>query len=259
MGHERIQHLPKSRKWRDIVREISEFSGDPSEAKAIAARTATNVQSRLRAMAADPGVVAAFQFLVSLATFSVSSKHEQGLRRYGLDLGSDPSPLSIATVLRSVVRENRQSGEYASLAEAAAGDAIVDWYAQEQQEGTPLFESIPKAISVWSKAGTGTGFCRLARSFFAHLTTRYLSYFLDREASAAIGNIEVRDRFQSEVRNHIADVSNHAFETAQIAQSFAAGWFNKHAVAQPPEKDAIARFLNVAFGKIREELLREAE
>ena len=66
-----------------------------------------------------------------------------------------------------------------------------------------------------------------------------------------------RDGFGERLDGHVEQVSQHAFETARIAQSFAAGWFNRNARDGVPDREATARFLSVAFGKIRGELLRE--
>ena len=98
----------------------------------------------------------------------------------------------------------------------------------------------------------------MARLFFANFTERYLNYFLEREASAVLPGLQERDDFFDLLEQHIDDISDHAFETARIAQSFAAGWYNNHAREEMPSNEEIERFLAVAFGKIREELMRES-
>jgi hypothetical protein len=110
---------------------------------------------------------------------------------------------------------------------------------------------------VWGRASNGAGFCELSRLFFAKFTERYLNYFLEREASAALPTIEDRQRFREQLRQHVDQVSQHAFEKAKITQSFAAGWYNRHARRGRPSRLEVERFLSIAFGKIREELLRE--
>lgn len=97
----------------------------------------------------------------------------------------------------------------------------------------------------------------MARLFFAKFTERYLNYFVEREASAACRTVEQRDLLQAQLREHVDVVSRHAFETAKIAQSFAAGWYNRHAKTAAPTNDEISGFLAIAFGKLREDLRRE--
>ena len=120
-----------------------------------------------------------------------------------------------------------------------------------------LFPSENEAKDLWRQMDNGAGFCEASRLFFSKFTERYLNYFLDREASAVSTSILQRDEIDSRMREHIDGVSKYAFETARITQSFAAGWFNNHARDQLPSKLDSERFLYVAFGKMREELMRE--
>ncbi len=85
-----------------------------------------------------------------------------------------------------------------------------------------------------------------------------MRYFLEREASAQLSSLEVRERFTKSLHDHIEDVSRHAFETSKITQSFAAGWFNNHARESRPTDTEIRSFLAIAFGKLQEEIQREA-
>jgi hypothetical protein len=98
----------------------------------------------------------------------------------------------------------------------------------------------------------------VARIFFAKFTERYLRYFLEREASAELPSLEAREKFSQQLSAHVDAVSQHAFETSKIAQSFAAGWFNNHARNAHPSEREIEGFLGLSFGKLQEELQREA-
>ena len=57
---------------------------------------------------------------------------------------------------------------------------------------------------------------------------------------------------------HSMEITEHAFEITKIMQSFAAGWFNKHALDNAPSDDSVSDFLKISFGKMREELRLEA-
>src|SRR5208337_3172713 len=108
-------------------------------------------------------------------------------------------------------------------AQKAATDAIALWTEQQKQQPS-IFDKANNVSEIWQKANSGRGFCEVARFFFAKFTERYLNYFLDREASAALPSINDREKFSLSLKEHIDDVSKHAFETAKITQSFAAGW-----------------------------------
>jgi len=254
MGHERIGILPRTQPWEKLVRQVTEFSGAAADAPAIAANTLGNVRSRFAAIQQDSGMKAAFKFLVALSVSADPARAKEA--PYGLAISSALSPLALAKLLHSWVTDNQDSLEYGQLAQAAAADAIANWHEQHSSQ-RPLFASEEERGDTWRKAGTGAGFCELARLFFAGFLGRYLNYFLERQASVSCRTIADRDLLSSQVRNHVEAVSRHAFETAKIAQSFAAGWYNRHAAETLPSDAEVESFLSVAFGKIREELRRE--
>lgn len=84
-----------------------------------------------------------------------------------------------------------------------------------------------------------------------------MNYFLDREISAKVPSIDDREKYVINITKHAEDISRHAFETAKITQSFAAGWFNNHAKEKRPSNKEVESFLSTAFGKIKEDLQRE--
>lgn len=257
MGHERTGALPKTKKWLAVVGEIEEFSGSEAESLRIAVSTLENVESRFQSIEQDRGVNAAFKFLTALAV-----KAGQGSARAadvpGLQLPSDFSPFALARSLHEWLSKHRDSLEYAELAERAVNDALVGWHVEHSRQPT-LFQTEPENVEIWRKAGTAGGFCELARLFFAKFTERYLNYFLEREASSSTDSIERRDLLKKQLAQHVDSVSQHAFETAKITQSFAAGWYNNHAKDSFPDDNEILRFLRIAFGKLREDLRRESE
>lgn len=257
MGHVRMSVLPTSKKWRDITQRIAGMHISKTEVADIAQQTIQNVRSRFRHIMQDSGVLVTFQFLVNLAIASREENPQAWLLNIGIDLPDNPTPLSVAKAVNAYVAPRRDSFEYGEIAQKAAGDAISIWYRQNQVHTLSLFESLDDPFEVWRKAGNGAGFCELSRLFFAKFTQRYLEYFLEREASAALGDIDRRIEFEQRLEEHVDAISLHAFETAEITQPFAAGWFNKYATERIPSEKEIEGFLLHAFGKIRDALQRE--
>ena len=257
MGHVRMSVLPTSQKWRDITQRIAGMHVSETEVADIAQQTIQNVRSRFRHIVLDDGVLGTFQFLVNLAIASREKNPQAWLLDIGIDLPDNPTPLSVAKAVNAYVASKRDSFEYGEITQKAAGDAISIWYRQNQVHTLSLFESFNDPFEVWRKAGNGAGFCELSRLFFAKFTQRYLEYFLEREASAALGSIDKRIEFEQRLEEHVDDVSSHAFETAEIIQRFAAGWFNKYATEGIPSEKEIEGFLLHAFGKMRDALQRE--
>ena len=255
MGHERLGSLPRTRRWRIIVEDISHSQGYPDKVADLANKTLHNVQDRFSKLHRDSGVQAAFAYLVSLGTAGLSRATGLGSPEQGLE--GNPSPARIAKNLSDWVRRHALSQEYAEIASRAGADAIADWTRSRSAQGL-LFHARDSATHIWIESASAKGFCQVSRSFFAHFTERYLRYFLEREASAQLFSFEARESFTKSLHDHIDDISRHAFETSKITQSFAAGWFNNHARESRPTDREIQGFLATAFGKLQEEMQREA-
>ena len=256
MGHERVGALPRTRRWKDVVDGIAFAAALDGDVRELANTTLENLRSRLLAIHGDTGFVASFQFLLGLALSASPQVDRTSLGRLAVDLEANPSPLVLASALHQYVADNRQSAEYAELARKAAVDVISVWTEQQTRQLSFTGES-ERASEVWRRASEGSGFCEVARLFFGKFVQRYLSYFIGREASSLLANTEDRDRLARRLENHLDAVSHHAFETARITQSFAAGWFNRYARGGMPTAEEISGFLSHSVGKLREELLRE--
>lgn len=248
MGHERIGVLPKTKRWRAIVAEIAAVDTPPNDVPEIARHTLSALGSRYVDLAADAAVEAAFGFLVDLARTAAGKEATADI--------ATKSPLSIVTDLGQRLGATEGSLETVEIVRRAAADAIATWGRENATTQSQLFADSAPA-NPWRGLGTGAGFCELSRLFFSRLTERYLGYFLDREASAALPNLQAREQFRRQLQAHLGEVSRHSFETAKITQSFAAGWFNKNAATNQPTQAQIRRFLSYAFAKLREDLRRE--
>jgi hypothetical protein len=259
MGHERVGTLPRSLRWESIVNRLSTGVLSAEDVRGLARDTLSLVRARLRAIEGDAGVRAAFAFLVTLASSARPSETSGEVAR-SLEVPTlhDFSPFGVVVAGHSFVDSRRESLEYGGIAKAALGDAVAEWHRAEQAQPS-LFDARSSDDSLWRRASTGSGFCELSRLFFARFTERYLNYFLERAASQRMSGLGERDRFATRLRQHVDEVSQHAFETAQITQSFAAGWFNRHVPVPDVSDDRVRDFLSVAFGKLRDELLRESD
>lgn len=258
MGHERIGHLPKSKKWRDVVDFLAEFQGGRDEVKQLAAQTLVNVRSKIEKIDQDAGFSDTFKFLVAVAGSFASFDAGSIEKNLKIKIPDNPTPLALAIELKRWLPPNRLS-EIGLIAQEAAIDSVTSYYVQHKQPEIDLFGERPGA-TVWQELGTNKGFCELARLFFANYTNRYLNYFLEREAASSLKSLSKRIELKEQISNHAEEVSHHAFETAKITQSFAAGWYAKRLKAGvfPSNKD-IKGFLRIASGKLLEEIRREGQ
>jgi hypothetical protein len=225
----------------------------------VTAQTLQNVRKRYETLFADDAVKTIFTFLLAISRACRYEDPHEELRNHGIFLPDQPTLLSIVRALHQHVPSNESASEYGQLALAAATDAIGLWHRQYSIKQVSLFKPSSEFFESWRGLGKGSGFCELSRIYFGKLTERYLNYFLERAASAVCPTIQQREQFQREIQSHIDDVSKHAFETAKITQSFAAGWFTTHTRESMPDEKEIKGFLSLAFGKLRDELRREGE
>ena len=257
MGHKRYGYLPKSKIWREIVNSLDGFSLGNTEISAIAKNTLRNVQTQYSNLRNDPSINASFEFLVQL---SLAFQKNDPLKYLSEKKILDKEELTLLRLARGATKYKNDevaSYEYQTFARQAAIDAINNWYKSNIERGRSLFSEGIDSTAIFRKAANGSGFCELSRLYFSKLTERYLKYFLEREASAKISNVNERERFSSEIEKKVDEISRHAFETAKITESFSAGWYYNHVKDELPNENEIKNFLSTSFGKMKSELLRE--
>jgi hypothetical protein len=132
---------------------------------------------------------------------------------------------------------------------------MAKFFRQESSQSS-LFGHVDP-FKIWQRASDGSGFCTLSLAFFSTLTAEFLKYFLDREASAILRSVDEREAFQTNLEAHVERITRHSLEVSRITQSFAAGWYNKHAKDQTPSHKKISGFLSIALNKIRDSIAME--
>lgn len=257
MGHKRLGYLPRTKAWKLIIEQLGGYALGVTECNSIAKNTLKNVQWRYSGLTNDPSINSAFEYLVHV---SIAFQKENPLKYLKEKNILEKEELSLIKIARGALTyksDKVESHEYQSFARQAAIDAINNWYGDNIEHGRSLFNENVDPAAVFNKAGNGGGFCELSRLYFSKLTERYLKYYLDREASTKITNLNQRNKFAGEIEKRVNDISIHAFETSKITQSFAAGWFNRNVKDEVPQTKEIKYFLRRAFGKMKSELLRE--
>lgn len=256
MGHERLGALPRSAHWQAVVNQIVGADASPELTTTLADATLTNVRHQFARFADEESMQAAFRFLLALPIASRNSNPEAALLSgFGIELSGEPSPLVLAKAFQSSL-EKLPHSERSGLVAKALADALSQYSLDPKFKQLNMFGVTP--WDTWRQADTAAGFCELSRLYFSNLTERYLRYFLDREASAVLGDPERVADFRHQLHETVASISRHAFETSKITQSYAAGWFQKNARTGMPSEVEIRGFLSYALHKIREELRREA-
>ncbi len=256
MGHERLGFLPKRRRWNAIVQQISEYEAGSVATAKIANDTLMCIRKTYEQMPYDESVSKAVKFLALLSVSARQDDQLSFLRVNGCAVDNRLSLFSLVNSAKNYITTEKGSLETNKIARDAVLQAITTYQADHTSDQLTLFGD--QTESVWKQAGSGGAFCELARSFFAGFTDRQIKYYLERSAASEINDYATLQTFSDGISQLADAISHHAFETSKIMQSFAAGWFNKHALSGIPTEHQITDFLRICFGKMREELRREA-
>lgn len=257
MGHERIGVLPRTVRWRTIVDQLASQEVSAASTLAIANLTIQNVRRQFDDLADDESVLAAFRFLVALPLATRAEQpHEALAHQARVHHVEDASVIGLCRAFQDA-QGSFPATESSDLAARTLADTLAEFRRDPRNAQGHLFGTDP--WDPWRIADSGSGFAELARIYLSKLTERYVRYFLDREASAALGTIDRVADFRANLETSIDAVARHAFETSKIAESFGAGWYSKNAGLGMPGEASIRGFLSHALHKLREELRRDTE
>ncbi len=80
------RNVPKTKRWKSIVEEISAFSEGNNNVAEISRLTTSNVRSRFKNIESDQGVQSAFEFLVLLSILPKNKNWKKYLLTKGVIL-----------------------------------------------------------------------------------------------------------------------------------------------------------------------------
>jgi hypothetical protein len=252
MGHIHLGVLPRSQRWRDVVELLSSDAPDG----AVIAASARAAESDLLSATNSAGFVEAVRLLLMVPYAARSEDFADALRKAGLDIRSDPSPLELTTAVSSRLdAETRRGSDRSDLGELA-GRALIGTLSLSIGDAvTGLFGATPEDVHAAArKLSWSRGISVLSRDFFARLVSGTLSYWLDRTLAQHVGadarftDASARSAFDSAL-------ARHAHEATRIIEEFSGGWFGKTIHQKGEITTADARvFGAVALRKVVEEL-----
>ena len=255
MGHVRIGFLPHTRQWNAIVDHLSLYNNDSGMVAVIADSTLNAVRKEFDGLQYDESVRKAIEYLATIVVSSRQNDQVAFLQENGYSVDDNLSVFGLTKSAKKVIQTENGSLETNKLARDAAIQAVMEYYEKHSDKQVSLFQT---ENNPFRERGSGREFCELARYFFAAFTEKQIRYYIDRTASSTIGDYEKYIHFSDTLTKQSLAITEHAFEISKIMQSFAAGWFNKHALDTVPSDDSVTDFLKISFGKVREELRLEA-
>lgn len=255
MGHVRIGFLPHTKQWNAIVNHLTLYDNDTATVLLIADRTLDAVRKDFENLQYDESVIKAIGYLANIVVSSRQDDQISFLQSNGYSVDRDLSLFALTSCAQQLIHTKDGSLEINKLACDSAAQAVMEFYQQHNEKQLNLFQIDDNPFK---NRGSGREFCELARYFFAAFTEKQIRYYIDRTAASVIDDYEKYLHFSDSLTEQSLAITEHAFEISKIMQSFAAGWFNKHALDNSPTDDSITDFLKLSFGKVREELRLEA-
>lgn len=225
MGHSRIPHLPRTRRWNDVVALLADGGSSTGQ---IASATAHAAQVGFERAKGDEGLSYAFWLLCQIPLAARSKDFGRALQDLGLDVPDSPSAFDVAAgfsqAVDSHLRQNRSRTDIGEMAELAAAESLT-----ALGSGGPrgLFSTHAEDLQeTFRSHSTKTQFGNFAHDFFSRFANRFLEYHLSRELSNHVGegrrfnNISEHEKFK-------AGLELHCRQAAQIVREFAGAWHSK--------------------------------
>lgn len=262
MGHTRLGSIPKTRRWNELVHEVTgpqlvgrSVSSAATIVDSIAARVLDAAQGSLRRVVDDPGVRYTFYLLTQIASASRQPDWEVALSRQGIHLDENSTVFDLTAELQAAVDRRlsetlSSATDLSEMAQQAAGEAIAVTAGHETSD---LFSGsrsqLKKTIRNLSKK---KGFGQLGQVFFGRFMARFLNFYLSRVTAAGLGSSRLRD--VGDITKFNDALRLHCDQSARIVRDFCGDWYSKTAYQGGIDLENTSRFLAVAWGKLRSEL-----
>ena len=277
MGDHRMQFLPRTRNWRQVV-GLLESDADVAQ---IAGATGRAAQRGLALATDDEGLRYAFWLLTQVPLAARQENLVEALSRIGVRVSAEPSVFEVAGAFVEAVdghleRFGRHTdiGEMAELAAAEALTALCSPKAEKLWRATP--EDARSALGAFS---TRRQFGVLAHAFFSRFLHRFLTYHLSRELPNHLGRerrfagVDEHNDFDRSLALHCRETTKiaaedsefakaldlHCREASRIVQQFAGDWHSKATYESGIDLTRTRGFLWKALDKLQGELAKRGQ
>jgi hypothetical protein len=224
MGHLRLDELPRTRLWLEVVALVEHGAAAEQVAQA-AVRAA---EKGLSHAAKDKGVIETVWLLIRLPRAAQAADFEAELQRCGVDAPTELGAVGLAAAFSDAVDDrlanNRGRTDLGEMAQMAAAETLAG-VLSERTGG--LFDATPADVRrELAAVAKPARFELFAKSFFARLTFKSLDYFLSRALSTHVGDGR-RFRTLARQAEFSRALETHCREAAFIVQRFSADWVGK--------------------------------
>jgi hypothetical protein len=256
MGHIRLGDLPRTRKWKEVVRLLEAGA----QVDQVANATIRAAADGLRLAPKDPGVLETVWLLIQLPSAARSQDFVGSLRDCGLQIDGAPTLMELVGAFTDAVDSrlgnNRGRTDLGEMAQMAGVETLARVVGSEVSS---LYETGPEEVRrAAAELFTVKNFGHFARHFFARLTFKCLDYFLSRVLSNLVGE---RRRFTTLAMQteFCQALETHCDEAAHILDRFSGEWTAKvRWEAGNISRESVGAFVGGAMSKLIDELERGA-
>lgn len=252
MGHVRLDSLPSTRKWREVL-ELIRGEGDP---RAVVRATMEATAQELMMAGEDASVVHTVWLIAQLPQAAQQPDFVEALKGVGVEVRTSPTLVELASAVGLAVR---LQGEVANplptdLAEMARLSAVETIVVTLNERVPGLLAKEPGAIQAEvGRLAAPNEFGALSREFFGRLLERALTFFVSRELPLHVGPGK---RFQTvaELEAFSNALAQQVHQAAGIVESFAGNWYSKaHTEGALTPKHA-SSLVTYAMKRVRSEI-----
>lgn len=248
MGHTRLGHLPRTRRWKQVIVLLKGGADLSSLADASLHAALTG----LKRVPSDPGFLSTLNTIVELVAASRGKDLSIALQRAGIDPTAQTSSFgflsSVAQLLSDRLGRIYPRNDVGKIAQ----DAILASLTQQVKGKTGSLFGGPEDVKSLTSAFRGKQFQTLMHEFYSGFTSRYVSYYLSRELPYHVGagkcfaNLDEHSQFTK-------GFDLYCRQTVRIADEFTSGWVGKAIYKGDTGPEAIRTFAHVTFKKLTSE------
>ena len=253
MGHNYLGDLPRTYRWKEVIRLIS---GDGPIDK-IADASLAAVQTGLQRIPSDEGFTRTLTVIFKFLESARSTDIESALAQNGFPPLKDFTVFDLSSCLKEKIDFELSARKIKSdVSEIAQNSFTETLFKYLSAESKSLFDTSSNVIrKTIRNLSSGRQFRSLMHEFYSTFTRRYLTFYLSRELSGHVGpglrfrNIDEHIEFNKALNQYIN-------QAIRIADDFTPGWFGKAQYEKELTHDSISRYAHVAFKKILKEFSR---
>ncbi|MCP4649764.1 MAG: hypothetical protein GY853_06745 [PVC group bacterium] len=254
MGHNRLGHLPKTKRWKQVIRLLENGADLPELAQASFNASLTG----LGKVPNDKGFLSILNDIIELASVSRDKNLQSSLYQAGINIPSKTSSVAFLTSIAQKLSDSLDTTYPRSDVGKIAQDAFLKSLTKQVKGKTSSLFGDTEDIKNLTNAFRGERFKTLMHEFYSNFTSRYLTYYLSRELPHHVGG-----------NKRFADLDDHSEfsrqfdlycrQTVRIADEFTPGWVGKAIFDGDTGPDAVKRYAHGAFKKLSSEFMRSGD